>query len=173
MKTKLIIAALALSALSAFAQVETNVFAKLMDKNDELIMTNAQFRSIAGRKVIFKQLDTDKLKPVDVMQLHPKILAKLKIDTSEAIAKQEEIDKAKGQSSVYYGQQGAIIAEQRRVQAEKNAVIAEQLRKEAAIEAKAQAERNLLNQERQADLDRQRAETARTRAAERALDRIQ
>ncbi len=53
-------------------------------------------------------------KILDVKELHPEVLAKLKIDPDTAIADQKRIDAEKRQAADYFAQQGAIIASRSR-----------------------------------------------------------
>lgn len=102
MKTTITAFALFLSAFGALGQsaaseapftlLSTNpiVFSRIVSTNDSVLMTNAEFRSAFGRKIIFK--NGLQLESFDIGRLHPSILEALKLTPEGAKAEQAKLD---------------------------------------------------------------------------------
>lgn len=119
------------------------VFPTLMSALGIPLMTNAEFRTLFGRKLTFKSETA--LLAFDVDQVHPGALRQLAIDADAAKAKQVEMDKALAERRVAdaivvkqkYDRDVALLAEQAR-QAEVQAKLDEEFRKQRVAENQAQ-----------------------------------
>ena len=165
--------------LSLFsAEAQTNFFPKLMSSDGEVLLTNAEFRSVVGRKVIFRQRETRHLKAFDVSEIGSDARDVLKINVAEAIADQNKIDEEKANAAELRAAQVARVREQQRLRAietaKRNAELAKLAAKRAEIAEQKRKEDELHRldvQQRQADIDATRAEAARAKAAAGYLNR--
>ena len=75
-----------------FVLLSTNpiVFSRIISTNNSVLMTNAEFRSAFGRKIIFKS--DLQLESFDFEKLHPSILEALKLTPDNAKAEQAKLD---------------------------------------------------------------------------------
>ena len=80
------------SSLGTNAPEGPIIFEKLLSTNSSVLMTNAEFRRLFGRKVIFKSgFLSDSF---DIERLHPSVLARLKLDVDKAKADQLTLEEA-------------------------------------------------------------------------------
>ncbi|EEF60965.1 hypothetical protein Cflav_PD4134 [Pedosphaera parvula Ellin514] len=75
-----------------FTLLSTNpmVFSRIVSTNNTVLMTNAEFRSAFGRKIIFKS--DLQLESFDFAKLHPAILEALKLTPDNIKAEQAKLD---------------------------------------------------------------------------------
>lgn len=147
MKTLMIIA---LFAFSAFAE-DPKIIPEVRTTSGTLLLTNAQFSSVIGRRVTFK---TEKgPKAFDVLEISTTNLTELGINPTEAVAKQEAIDAAKQRYQQDYKKAAVVGASREAEQWDKikqNQADAEKERKKQAViaqEKAKQAERDALARE--------------------------
>ena len=150
---------------------QTNFFPKLVGADGGLLLTNAEFRSSVGRKVIFKQRETGHLKAFDIESFSPETLAALKINTSAALEQQKEIDEENARAAQVRAEQSAIAAERLRVQTALVIKANEEQKKIAAEQAVRDEAQRKADELHRLEVQRQKANIEETRAFTRSLDR--
>jgi len=165
MKTNSLILLLVISSFGSIAQTKVVTFTPLLNSDKEIVITNAEFSSIVGRALVFKDLDSGSRKAIDVTTVHPEVLVKLKINRDEAIAKQKSIEVEKKQVSEFYAQQGAYAASRARLEAIAAEERALKRRELDVQETVAKVQQLKIEEDRRQREERQRAAAAAANAA--------
>jgi glucan-binding YG repeat protein len=126
-----------------FILLSTNpiVFSRIVSTNNSVLMTNAEFRSAFGRKIIFKS--NLQLESFDFEKLHPSILEALKITPDNVKAEQAKLDEknrawnaqSAEEAQKVAGAQAQFIQQTQEEQAKKAALAKEQADKAQADQA--------------------------------------
>ena len=109
-----------LAALFIAGQANAQTIKPLLSTNETVLITNAEFSSAVGRKIIFKNLDTGAIKSFDVESVSTNALARLNIDKNTAIAKQAAIDKQRAAISSRLASERERLTAISQVETEKN-----------------------------------------------------
>ena len=104
MKTKLILIATMFAALVSFAQTNGIIFPQLLSSTNTVLMTNAEFRSYSGSRIIFK--NDEGYQSFHAPDLNTNVLNALHITAAQLDLKQQALDAAsqKYKDQVYKAQ---------------------------------------------------------------------
>jgi hypothetical protein len=93
MKTKLILIATMFAALVSFAQTNGIIFPQLLSSTNTVLMTNAEFRSYSGSRIIFK--NDEGYQSFRAPDLNTNVLNALHITAAQLDLKQQALDAAR------------------------------------------------------------------------------
>lgn len=169
---KNIIAVLFLVVWSASAQTnKTNFFAVLNSDDGSVIMTNAEFHSVVGRKVIFKQTNSGALKSFDISTVSAATRDQLNINTAQAIESQKQIEEQNAKAAQYRAEQASELAERQKIETAKAIKRNEELKKQQAIDARKAKEEARREELHQLEVEAKRANIENTKASTRSINR--